>query len=135
MNHQVYHSFLRIASLVTALVLVFESGLINQSTKRIASDTHQYLANAIGATASVEPTELNQLTRSLTEQRVALEQREAALRQREIEVNLSDGQSGGNSDTATYVLSSILFVLLVLIVLNYVLDYLRIKEERELKAV
>jgi hypothetical protein len=114
---------------------VFESGLVNDSTKLLATNTHEYLANAIGATASVEPTELNQITRSLTEQRVALEQREEALRQREIEVNLATERGGAGGDTATYVLSSILFVMLVLIILNYVLDYLRIREEKSVQTV
>jgi hypothetical protein len=108
---------------------LFESGVINESTKAIATDTHQYLANAVGASASVNPTELNQITAALTAQKSELDSREAALREREIQVNLSNGSNAGN-ETATYVLSSILFVLLVLILLNYTLDYLRMKEAR-----
>jgi hypothetical protein len=125
-----YHSFLRIASAVCALVLVFESGLVVKSTKILADNTQQYLANAIGATASVTPTELNQLTAALTEQRTELEAREAALREREIQVNLATNDQPASSDTSTYVLSSILFILLVLILLNYILDYLRLQERQ-----
>jgi len=69
-NSSTYHSFLRVSSLVCALVLVFESGLVNEATIKVSTGTHEYLANAIGASASVEPTELNQITAALTEQRV-----------------------------------------------------------------
>jgi len=128
-NHPLYHSFLRISAVVCALVLLFESGLINESTKLVAMNTHQYLANAVGASASVNPTELNQITAALTAQKTELDSREAALRDREIQINLANGGQPSN-DTATYVLSSILFVLLVLILLNYTLDYLRMKDSQ-----
>lgn len=97
-------------------------------------DTHEYLANAVGASASVSPTELNKITAALTAQRTELESREAALREREIQVDLANNGSPSN-DTATYVLASILFVLLVLILLNYALDYLRIKSSRQVVGV
>jgi hypothetical protein len=113
---------------------LFESGVIHESTKLIALDTHQYLANAVGASASVNPTELNEITAALTAQKIALESREAALREREIQVNLTNGGSASN-DTATYILASILFVLLVLILLNYTLDYLRMKDNRRALGV
>lgn len=119
--------------MVCAIALVFESGILSESTAKISMDTHAYLANAIGMSASVEPTELNRYTAKLTSMERDLEAREAALREREIAVDLSSGSS--NNDTATYVLASILFILLVLILLNYALDYLRIREERNLKTV
>ena len=128
-----YHRVLRVASVVFAIALVFESGLISESTATISRGTHSYLANAVGASASVEPTELNKYTAQLTSRDRELDAREAALNEREIDIGLTSG-SGGN-ETATYVLSSILFVLQLLILLNYVLDYLRIKEERMLQGV
>lgn len=118
---------LRVSALVCALVLVFESGLISESTAQLSRGTSSYLANAIGVGASVQPTELNMLTAELTERERDLDIREAALAEREIEVNLS--REAGSGDTATYLLASILFILLVLILLNYVLDYLRLKEQ------
>jgi hypothetical protein len=106
-------------------VLLFESGLVSKSTVVLSQNTHQYLANAVGMTTTVEPTELNTLTAELTAQKRLLDQREMEIKEREIEIGLKPGQS---NDTAVYVLASIVFVLLVLIILNYVLDFLRVRE-------
>ena len=122
-----YHRVLRVFSLVVAFVLLFESGLISDSTARISSNTHMYLANAVGVGATVTPTELNQYTAALTQKEQELLARETALRDREIAVNLSTESS--DNDRAVYVLASILFVL------NYTLDYLRIRERKELQTV
>jgi hypothetical protein len=126
-EHSGYHKFLRVSALVCALTLVFESGLISTSTVALSKNTHQYLANAIGMSASVEPTELNLYTAQLTQKERELEDREAALIEREILVGLSQSENPGNN-TTTYILASILFILLILIILNYTLDYLRLKE-------
>jgi hypothetical protein len=128
-----YHRILRVSALVLALVLIFESGLLFKSTQTLAVNTHQYLAGAVGMSASVQPTELNQYTAALTQKERELQEREAALAQREISVGLST-ETGDNA-TATYVLSSILFILLVLILLNYALDYLRTRERRDMQTV
>tara|TARA_B100002019_G_C21240719_1_gene585412 strand:+ start:689 stop:1096 length:408 start_codon:yes stop_codon:yes gene_type:complete len=127
-ENSVYHSLLRVSAVVCTCVLVFVSGLIDDSTAKLADDTQLYLANAVGASASVEPTELNKYTAALTQKQRELEERESALREREIAVELSTGGTAQGSDTSTYVLASILFLLLVLILLNYALDYLRQKE-------
>jgi hypothetical protein len=121
LQNSYYHRTLRVASAVCAFVLLFESGLVVESTARMATNTHQYLANAVSMSAAVQPTELNSLTADLSKQKQLLDAREAQLREREIAVELN----GGPNQTATYVLSSILFVLLLLIITNYVLDYLR----------
>lgn len=126
MQATLYHKSLRIFLIVTAFVLVFDSGLINDTTKQLANGTQSYMANVIGVGASVGPTELNTLTAELTAQKRELEAREAALRQREIAVGINDG--GSTSDYSTYILAGILFILLVLILLNYTLDYLRSNE-------
>lgn len=128
-----YHRFLRVATVVCALVLVFESGLISETTAELSRNTNRYLANAIGMSASVQPTELNQLTSELTARQRELDDREARLREREIEVGIEDGGLG--SEKTTYILAGILFVLLVLILLNYTLDYLRLKEQENFKPV
>ena len=133
-EHSQYHRVLRVSAVVCALALVFESGLLSESTALLSQNTHRYLASAIGMSASVQPTELNQLTAALTEKQQELAAREAALREREISVDLASG-SGSGTDTATYILASVLFILLVLILLNYTLDYLRAREERELRPV
>ena len=121
-----YHKVLRTSAVVLALVLLFESGLLVESTATISQTTHQYLANAVGATASVAPNELNTLTAELTAQKKALEEREAALREREIAVNLGTGAT--DNERNTYIIAALLFIILTLIVLNYTLDYLRIRE-------
>ena len=127
LENSLYHRILRVLVVTFAFVLLFESGVVFQSTSELSRNTHQYVANVVGVGASVRPTELNTLTAELTEQRLLLDQREAALRAREIEIELS---SGGSSETSTYIVAAILFVLLVLIVTNYVLDYLRIERPR-----
>lgn len=129
-----YHRVLRVSAVVCAIVLVFESGLLSESTAVLSQNTHQYLASAIGINASVKPTELNQLTAAITQKERELAAREAALREREIAVGISSGEQAG-VDTATYILASILFILLILILLNYTLDYLRARENRDLQPV
>jgi ABC-type multidrug transport system permease subunit len=124
-----YHQILRVSAVVVALVLVFESGLLSETTAQLSQTTELYLANAIGMSASVESTELNQMTAQLTAQKLLLDQREAALREREINIEFGNGNS---TDYSTYVLASILFILLVLILLNYTLDYLRYKDRQKL---
>ena len=127
LQNSLYHSILRVSLVVVATVLVFESGLVSNATKQLANTTESYLASAIGMSASVEPTELNQITAELTAQRNLLNQREEALRQREIDIGLAEQ---GGPDYTTYVLAALLFILLVLILLNYVLDYLRYRDSR-----
>jgi hypothetical protein len=122
LEQTIYHKVLRVGAAVLALVLVFESGLVSESTQSLSIDTHQFVANVIGVGASVRPTELNSLTAEITEQRMLLDQREAAIRDREIEIGLAEGES---NETATYLIAALLFILLVLIVTNYILDYLR----------
>ncbi len=128
-----YHRSLRVAVVVCAVVLLFESGLVSESSKQVADGTHQYLANVVGMSASVQPTELNMLTAELTKKERELAAREAALKEREITVDLSNGSSG--TDTSTYLMASVLFILLILIVLNYTLDYLRSREQQAVRPV
>ncbi len=124
LQDSLYHSVLRVASLSCALVLLFESGLINPVTKELSDNARHYVASTIGVSAMVDPNELNLITAELAKQRQALNEREAALSEREINVGI--GQSGAASSAmSTWILSAILFILLILIILNYVLDFLR----------
>lgn len=125
----IYHSFLRIAVCVVALVLVFDSGLLVKSTSRLSSNTQNYLASAVGVKVAVEPNDMNILTTRITE----LEQ-EVKAKDREIAVNLNQTSSSG-FNKSTFVLSALLFILLFLIILNYILDYYRsdyIKRPKEI---
>ena len=126
-----YHRALRVSAVVCAFVLLFESGLVSESTAYLSMNTHQYLANAVGMSAQIEPTELNSLTAELTRQKKELDERESALKDREIAIGLN----GRPNETSTYVLASILFVLLVLIILNYTLDFLRARQQRQLPVI
>ena len=122
MNTNVYHILLRTSALTLALVLLFVSGLVSPITKEISSDTGIYLATAIGMNASVLPNEYNSLN-------AQLEERASELASREIAVSLKE-QQRTTSEISTFVLSAILFVILVLLILNYVLDYLRAREKK-----
>jgi hypothetical protein len=125
LENSLYHSFLRVAISVFALLLVFDSGLMFGSTAEISNLTTRYMANVVGVTVGVAPTELNQLTGRITELETEL-----AAKERLIAVNVRDNASGSKVDYSTFILSAILFVLLVLIVLNYSLDFVR---ERKFK--
>lgn len=125
LEHSAYHSVLRMCALSLALVLLFDSGLISPVTQQLSQGAQQYVASAIGVRATVSPTDLNQLTAELTQQRQAVAEREAAVIEREIAVGrIESGESSTNS-LSTILLSSVLFILLILIVLNYILDFLR----------
>lgn len=115
-----YHSVLRVLVCVFALMLVFDSGLLYSATSTLSDSTQNYVAAAIGVKVGVAPNELNVLTAKITE----LEQ-ELAVKDREIAVNLNQSTPTPGFDQSTFVLSLILFILLALIVMNYVLDFLR----------
>ena len=72
--------------------------------------------------ARVEPNEFNVITAELTKRENELAQREVSFAEREI---ASRSFSQTSNDISTYVLSSILFMLTVLIAINYVLDWSR----------
>lgn len=124
-----YHKLLRISSAVVAAVLLFQAGFVSSTTALMARGTQDYMANAVGVFVGVAPTDLNQITAEITAQKFALDSREQELTEREIAIGLTPGARSTQS-TTTFILSGILFILLVLIILNYALDYLRAKEER-----
>jgi hypothetical protein len=123
MEHSMYHVVLRTSALTLAFVLMFVSGLISPVTKELSQQTERYLASAVGMYAAVEPNGLNEVTAALTARDSELDAREAALAERELAIGLTD--EAVSADYTTYILSVILFVLLVLIVTNYVLDFVR----------
>tara|TARA_B100000745_G_scaffold292952_1_gene234368 strand:- start:2325 stop:2738 length:414 start_codon:yes stop_codon:yes gene_type:complete len=127
MKHSLYHIVLRTGALTLALLLVFDSGLLSPVTARISQNTQDYVGAAIGMYAAVEPSELNQYTAELTARDRVLTEREQDIAAREIAVDLAE--SGQTPDYSTYIISVLLFVILVLIVLNYTLDYMRAREQ------
>lgn len=135
LENTLYHSFLRVAVAVFALALVFDSGLLFSSTSNISNLVQQNVANVIGVSVGVAPNDVNVLTARITELETDLDAKE-----RLIAVNLEGRETGGGLDTSTFVLSTAVFILLVLMILNYTLDYLRekrpqIKYERNTSQV
>lgn len=128
-----YYSLLRVSLLVTTFVLVFDSGILSPVTKIISDNTMHYVADVgVSMFASVEPNELNTLTAQITEKQRELEAREAALREREIKAR---DYGIGTVDYSTYILSTAVFILTVLIVLNYAMDFARIRKTRYERAI
>jgi hypothetical protein len=124
-----YRSLLRVSLVVTAVILVFQAGVLDDRTAALFSQTTTELSAMVGMSASVAPTEYNTFTAELTEQQNLLAEREEQIAQREIELGLNSDEPT-NNQTTTYILASILFVQLLLIILNYGLDYLRAKEQK-----
>jgi len=124
LEQTLYHSFLMVSACVLAFVLVFDSGLLFSGTTEISNLAQQHVANVIGVTVGVAPNEVNQLTARITELETELEAKE-----RMIAVDVRQKDTIGGIDRSTFVLSIILFIFLVLIVLNYALDFLRDRRE------
>ena len=127
-----YHKILRISLAVVTCVLVFQSGLLSDVTAQLTTETARYMANAVGVTVGVAPTELNTITADLTKRETALAAREQALNEREINIGLNGEGGGLSQSTTTFLLATVLFILLVLVILNYILDFMRARRTRAL---
>ncbi|MCA9366206.1 hypothetical protein KC722_01360 [Candidatus Kaiserbacteria bacterium] len=127
-----YHAALRTSAILVLALLIFDSGFISPVTKQLSDGTQAYVATVVGMSASVEPTELNTWTAALTAKETELNRREAALNDREISVDLDRGVATTAPDVSIYVLSIILFIILVLIALNYALDVARYRQQQAL---
>ena len=125
MEYSTYHKLLRISSAVCTCVLLFQSGVVHPITAQLSRQTTQYMANAVGVTVGVVPTELSQITADITKRENALAVRERDVQAREISVGIAPGGSMVTQTTMTFVLAVVVFVLLVLMILNYVLDFAR----------
>jgi hypothetical protein len=111
---------------VSTALLIFDSGLISPVTRQLSNNTINYLASTgSGVFASVPANEYNTLSAQLAEQQRILDAREALLREREIATRSFGEQS--DIDYSTYILSTILFIIIVLLVLNYAMDWARVR--------
>lgn len=124
MQHSTYHSLLRVSALTLSLVLLFASGVLSPVTRELTGSTARYLANAISMSASVAPNDYNALSAQIA-------QKQQELNQREIEVGLKEQSANAGSELPIYILSTLVFILLVLIVLNYALDFIRARKEKQ----
>ena len=120
-----YRSFLRIAVVVVMVVLLFDGGFLSPITKELSDNTILYIGSVgAGMFASVPPNEINSLSAQISERGRELDAREAALNEREIQAR----SYPTDTDYSTYILSSIVFILTVLIVLNFGMDWMRVKK-------
>ncbi len=128
-----YHKFLRVSAVLFAMMLVFDSGFLSPFTKELSNNTIYYVANlGSGVKVTVPPNEVNTLTAQIAEQQRELDAREASLAEREIQAR--EYNEVQETDYSTYVLSLILFILTLLIVTNYILDWNRLRQMRYEKA-
>ena len=117
---------LRISLIVGALILVFDAGLFSPVTKELSDQTYSYLASVgAGMFASIPPNEINTLTAELSAQQRNLDAREAALEEREIAAR---SFATDTPDYSLYIISTILFIITVLLVLNYAMDWARVRQ-------
>jgi len=134
MSKSRYHSLLKISALVVTLVLLFDGGFVHPFTKQLSDNTVWYLASVgTSLTAEVRPTELNIITAELTKRENALDARELELNVREISAR--DFGTAESADYSIYILSVILFILTVLIILNYAMDWSRVTKIRHERKV
>ena len=128
-----YHSFLRVAMVVVAIVLLFDGGFLFPITKQFSDVTVDYVASVgAGMFATVPQNEINTLSAQIAEKQRELDTREASLHEREISAR-SFGTGDAGTNYSTYILSVILFILTVLLVLNYILDWIRVRQSRYAK--
>ena len=124
MYHSRTRSILRVSMILAAFVLVFDGGFLSPITEQLSNTTYTYLA-AAGASmsASVPENEFNTLTADIAAEQLRLAAREQALNEREIAARTYENES--STDYSTYVLSLLLFIIVVLLMLNYVMDWQR----------
>ncbi len=122
-----YHKFLRVSLLVTACALVFDSGAFFPVTREFSNTTVSYIAS-VGSQvlANVPQNEINVLSGQIAEQQRVLDLREAELNEREIASRSFITKT--ESDYSTYIISTILFIITVLLVLNYAMDWARVRK-------
>jgi large-conductance mechanosensitive channel len=129
-----YHRFLRVSLLVSAFVLLFQSGLVSPVSKEMSDQTLIYMGSVgTGMFASVEPNEINTLTAQISEQQRKLDAREALLAEREIAARAYDTSTP--TDYSTFILSIIVFILTVLIIFNYILDWTRVARLNKISSL
>ncbi len=121
----IYHKVLRTSAVLVALVLLFDSGLVAPVTKELSDRAFSFLANsATSVTLGVPENELNVISGELSAWERELAAREASLKEREI----AERNFGSDTDYSTYILSAVLFLLTVLIIVNYALDWMRVRK-------
>lgn len=122
----VYHKILRVGAVAVAGLLFFQSNGIPFVNLPSVLNARVLVANVIGISAGVAPTELNTITAELTKRTTELDKREALVKEREINARATD--SSASFVVSNYILSAVLLLLLVLIITNYAFDFLRARK-------
>lgn len=125
-THTFYHKCLRVLILFFTTALIFQGNGTSFSRVGTYLEARMLIANVISMSASVTPNEFNVITAELTKRSTELDQREAALKEREI--NARAFGDTASLDVSQYLLSAVLLLLLVLITMNYVFDYIRMRK-------
>lgn len=123
LEHSPYHKTLRVLSVVMVCVLMFQSGLYSKTTAQLSVVTGNYLTAAVGVSVGVPENDVNVLTKKIAELETQVGAKDAQLRERELSLGLNSQENTGTR--VTLILAGIQLVLLILIVVNYALDYLR----------
>ncbi len=123
-SDSLYHRSLRVSAVLIATLLVFDTGLFLPNTAKLAVFVHSQMASVVNINASVEETDISRMTSELTRQKTVLDQKE-----REIDARARD-TTNSSVVWSNYILSAILLLLLMLITLNYVLDYIRARKRQ-----
>lgn len=128
LRYSIYHSVLRISVLVFAILLVFDSGLVSPQSNVLSISTQQYLANTISSqvgTVSVKNDEHIAII-TKTDEMVSGKGNFTT-------ISLSE-DIPQVMNKSTLILSSIVFTLLLLILINYVVDCIRTRKMIVLKT-
>ena len=121
-----YHRLLRSALMVFAFLLVFSSGILFPVTKQLSDNAVFYLASlGSSISVSVPPNEINTLSAQIAQKQKELDAREASLHEREIQARSFGSQA---PEYAIYIISIILFIIIVLLMLNYAMDIARVRK-------
>lgn len=103
-SESIYHKLLRVSSLLFAFLLIFSSGLVSPLTSQLTENSAKYAANLVNANSSLVDSQNEPI---LTQESVVGE---------------------GSNETYTYLFAVILFVILLLMLLNYSLHFIGKKE-------
>lgn len=122
MNVSVYHKVLRVSALTVALMLVFESGMCSPVSKQFADNTIIMLASASTQVGIMNFSSNLNVAATLTARQNVIDTTNGNLSERSAPTRISVETESGYP---TYVLSTILFLLVLLILMNYLFDWRR----------
>ncbi|HAM88803.1 MAG: hypothetical protein US93_C0002G0049 [Candidatus Falkowbacteria bacterium GW2011_GWD2_38_42] len=118
---------LRVYFLLAIIIVFFASAGINPVDVGIFYGSK--VGSAVGMSSSVAENPFNKLALDLKNKENSLSQKEQALNAREAELN---SRSGLNQTVLLWVVIVGIFILFILIIINFILDYRRRKNEKNI---